>query len=90
MKREPSINSGGVEKVVWDVESGVKIACRDGKFPFGQGAAGICQRVVKVEVNENKVGIGEKGKNLFRQYGAIGGTICAKEVHRGESEGAVG
>jgi len=50
VKREPSINPWGVEKVVWDVESGVKIACGDSKFPFGQGAAGISQRVVKVEV----------------------------------------
>jgi len=50
VEREPSVNPGGVEKMVWDVESGIKIACGDGKFPLGQGAAGICQRVLKVEV----------------------------------------
>jgi len=42
VKQEPSINPGGVEKVVQDVERGIKVACTDGKSSLGYGAAGNC------------------------------------------------
>jgi len=42
VKWEPTVYPGGVEKVVRDVESGIKVASRNGKLPFGQGATGIC------------------------------------------------
>jgi len=35
-EREPSIHLRGVKKVVRYVQGGIKVACRDGKFPFGQ------------------------------------------------------
>jgi len=45
-----SVDPRGVEKVVRDVKSGIKVTCRDGEFSFGQGAGGICQRIVEVKI----------------------------------------
>jgi len=45
-----SVNPGGVEQMVWDVEGGIKVACLNDTFPLGERAAGIRQRGVKVKV----------------------------------------
>jgi len=42
VKRGPSINPGGVEKLVRDVESGLKVTRREDKFSLRYGVAGIC------------------------------------------------
>jgi len=76
--------------VVRDVKSGIQVGCRNDEFPLGEGAAGICQRVVKVEVTQNKVRIGKKRKKPLRWYGAVRRTIRVKKVHRGDPEGVVG
>jgi len=76
--------------VVRDVKSGIEVACRDDKLPFGQGAAGIRSRMVEVKVTQNQVRVGEKRKNSLRRYGAVGRAVCAKKVHRSDPEGAVG
>ena len=56
--------------MVWDVKSGIQVARRNSKFPRGEGAAGICQRVVKVKVTSNQIRVGKKRKKPFRWYGA--------------------
>jgi len=76
--------------VVRDVEGGIEVSCRDDKLPFGQGAAGICKRMVEVKVTQNQVRVGEKRKNSLRRYRAVGRAIYAKKVHRSDPEGVVG
>jgi len=39
-----------VQKMIWGFKGGIKVAIRNNKHPFGQGAAGICQRVVKIKI----------------------------------------
>jgi len=46
--------------------------------------------MVEVQINYNKVSVGKKRTNLLRRYGVVGRTICAKKVHRGDPEGAIG
>jgi len=76
--------------VVWDVKSGINAACRDDKFPFGKGAAGIRYLVVEVKITQNQVRPGKKRKNPLGRYGVVGRTICPKKVHRADSKGVVG
>jgi len=76
--------------MVRDVKSGIEVACRDDKLPFGQGAAGICQRMVKIEVTQNKVRVWKKRKNSLRRNGAVRRAVSAKKVHRSDPEGVVG
>jgi len=72
------------------VKSDVKVACRNGKLPLGEGAAGVCQRVMKIKVAQNKMSIRKKRKKALWRYGAVRRTACTKKVHRGDPEGEVG
>ena len=60
--------------MVRDVKSGIEVACRDDKLPFGQGAAGICQRMVEIKVAQNQVRVGKKKK--FAQAKRSGKEGC--------------
>ena len=73
-----------------DVKSGIKVTCIDNELPFGEGAAGICQWMVEVKIAQNQVRVGERRKNPFGRCGGVRRTICAKKVHRSDSEGVVG
>ena len=76
--------------MIRNFESSIKIACRDGEPPLGQGATGVCYRVVKVKITQNQVRVRKKRKQPLGQSGAVGRTICAKKIHRGDPTGAVG
>ena len=45
-----SVTPGGVKEVVPDIESNIQVTRAEGKFRFGEGAAGVRQRVMEVEV----------------------------------------
>jgi len=76
--------------MVRDVKSGIKVARRDHKLPFGQGAAGICQRMVEIKVTQDQVRVGKKRKNSLGRNGAVRRAVSAKKVHRSDPEGVVG
>jgi len=58
-----------------DVESKIEIVRREGNFPHREGAAGIRQGVMDVEVPQNQIRIRKKRKHTLRWYGAIRGAI---------------
>ena len=76
--------------MVRDVKGGIEVACRDDELPFGQGAAGICKRMVEVKVTQDQVRVGEERENSLRQHGVVGRSVSEKKVHRSDPEGAVG
>ena len=61
--------------MVWNIKRKIQVPCGEGEFPFGEGAAGIRQRVMDVEVPQNKIRIGKKTKQMFRWDGAIRGRL---------------
>ena len=72
------------------IEGDIEISGGESVFPIREGAEGVCQRVVKVKISCEEVGAGKGGKDAFGAYQAVGGVIGMEQLHRGDSERAVG